>query len=71
MELKKMQDIISNYLDIDPKSITEESSFKDMEVDSLDMVEIVMEIEDAFGITIDETAEIQTVGDIIKLIQEQ
>ena len=71
MELKKLQDIISNYLDIEPKSITEESSFKDMEVDSLDMVEIVMEIEDAFGITIDETAEIQTVGDIIKLIQEQ
>ena len=71
MELKKLQDIISNYLDIDPKSITEESSFKDMEVDSLDMVEIMMEIEDAFGITIDETAEIQTVGDIIKLIQEQ
>ena len=71
MELKKLQDIISNYLDIDPKSITEESSFKDMEVDSLDMVEIVMEIEDAFGITIDETADIQTVGDIIKLIQEQ
>ena len=71
MELKKLQDIISNYLDIDPKSITEESSFKDMEVDSLDMVEIVMEIEDAFGITIDETAEIQTVGDIIKLIQEK
>lgn len=71
MELKKLQDIISNYLDIDPKSITEESSFKDMEVDSLDMVEIVMEIEDAFGITIDEAAEIQTVGDIIKLIQEQ
>ena len=71
MELKKLQDIISNYLDIDPKSITEESSFKDMEVDSLVMVEIVMEIEDAFGITIDETAEIQTVGDIIKLIQEQ
>ena len=71
MELKKLQDIISNYLDIDPNSITEESSFKDMEVYSLDMVEIVMEIEDAFGITIDETAEIQTVGDIIKLIQEQ
>ena len=71
MELKKLQDLISNYWDIDPKSITEESSFKDMEVDSLDMVEIVMEIEDAFGITIDETAEIQTVGDIIKLIQEQ
>ena len=42
-----------------------------MEVDSLDMVEIVMEIEDTFDIVIEETEEIQTVGDIIKLIQEK
>ena len=71
MELKKIQDIISKYLDIDADSITEESSFKDMAVDSLDMVEIVMEIEDTFHIAIEETEEIQTVGDIIKLIQEK
>ena len=71
MELKKIQDIISKYLGIDEDSITEESSFKDMEVDSLDMVEIVMEIEDTFDIVIEETEEIKTVGDIIKLIQEK
>ena len=71
MELKKIQDIISKYLDIDADSITEESSFKDMRIDSLDMVEIVMEIEDTFDIVIEETEEIQTVGDIIKLIQEK
>ena len=35
------------------------------------MVEIVMEIEDTFDIVIEETEEIQTVGDIIKLIQEK
>lgn len=70
MELKKIQDIISRYLGIDADSITEESSFKDMEVDSLDMVEIV-EIETEFDIVIEEAQEIQTVGDIIKLIQEK
>ncbi|PWL49741.1 MAG: acyl carrier protein [Clostridiales bacterium] len=71
MELKKIQDIISKYLGIDADSITEESSFKDMEVDSLDMAEITIEIEDTFDIVIEETEEIQTVGDIIKLIQEK
>lgn len=71
MELKKIQDIISKYLDIDADSITEESSFKDMRVDSLDMAEIVIEIEDTFDVVIGETEEIQTVGDIIKLIQEK
>ena len=71
MELKKIQDIISKYLDIDADSSTEEPSFKDMEVDSLDMVEIVMEIEKEFDIVIEEAQEIQTVGDIIKLIQSK
>ena len=71
MELKKIQDIISKHLDIVADSITEESSFKDMRVDSLDMAEIVIEIEDTFDVVIGETEEIQTVGDIIKLIQEK
>ena len=54
MELKKLQDIISKYPGIDADSITEESSFKDMEVDSLDMAEITIEIEDTFDIVIGE-----------------
>lgn len=69
MELSEIREIISKYLDIDADSITEESSFKDMEVDSLDMVEIVMEIESKFNIVIEETQGIETVGDIIKLIR--
>ena len=71
MELKKIQDIISKYLGIDADRITEESSFKEMEVDSLDLAVIPIEIEDTFDIVIGETEEIQTVGDIIKLIQEK
>ena len=68
MELKKLQDIISNYLDIDPKSITEESSFKDMEVDSLDMVELICDIEDQCEVDFGEPTDLVTIGDIVEHI---
>ena len=68
MELKKLQDIISNYLDIDPKSITEESSFKDMEVDSLDMVELICDLEEACEVDFGEPEGLVTVGDLVAYI---
>lgn len=69
MELDKIKEIIAEKIDIDPTTITEESSFEDMEVDSLDMVEIVMDIEEEFDISIDVEDDIKTVGDLVALIQ--
>lgn len=69
MELDKIKEIIAEKIDIDPATITEESSFEDMEVDSLDMVEIVMDIEEEFDISIDVEDDIKTVGDLVALIQ--
>ena len=57
----------------DVDSITMETSLmKDLEADSLDAVEIMMALEDEFGITIpDEDAEKFTnIGDIVKFIEE-
>ncbi len=71
MELEKIKAIIAEKMDMDPSKITEETSFKDMEVDSLDMVEIVMDIEEAFDISIDTAENIQTIGDLVKLIQSK
>jgi acyl carrier protein len=68
-EVKK---IIVNKLGVDEGQITNEASFtNDLGADSLDTVELVMEFEKAFGLTIpDEDAEkISTVGDAIKYIQ--
>ncbi len=70
MALDTIKKIIADKLDIDVDSITEESSFEDMQVDSLDMVEIVMDIEEAFDITIDAEDEIKTVGDLLKRIEK-
>ncbi len=70
----KVVEIIKNKLYVsDASSITEESSFaNDLGADSLDTVELIMEFENAFGISIpDEDAEkISTVGDAIKYIEE-
>lgn len=58
---------------MDAESITEESSFKeDLGADSLDLFELVMALEDEFGIEIptDDLEQIVTVGDVINYINE-
>jgi acyl carrier protein len=69
----KVKEIIVDKLGVDEAEVTPEASFtKDLGADSLDTVELIMEFEKAFGITIpDEAAEkISTVGDAIKYIEE-
>ena len=66
-------DIISEQMGVSKEQITPETSFiNDLGADSLDTVELVMELEEEFDITIpDEDAEkIQTVGQAIDYIKE-
>ncbi|MBO5902727.1 MAG: acyl carrier protein [Tidjanibacter sp.] len=69
----KVVEIIKDRLTVDANVIEETSSFaNDLGADSLDTVELIMEFEKEFGISIpDEDAEkIATVGDAIKYIEE-
>jgi len=69
----RVKEIIVEQLDAEESEITMESSFRDdLEADSLDVVELVMELEDEFDIEIaDEEAEkINTVGDAVNFIEE-
>ena len=68
---KKVVEIISEQMGVDKSEITRETSFiNDLNADSLDTVELVMEFEDEFDMSIpDEEAEkIQTVGAAIEYI---
>lgn len=68
---EKITEIIVEQLGVKPEEVTPEASFiDDLGADSLDTVELVMALEEEFGIEIpDEEAEkIQTVGDAIKYI---
>ena len=70
---EKVKSIVSEQLSIDnPDTITLETSLtEDLEADSLDAVEVIMALEDEFGIEIpDEEAEnFNTIGDICKFIE--
>ena len=68
MTFEKIADIIADKLDIDVTDIKPESSFTDMEVDSLYMVEIMLTIEDEFGITIEDASGINTVADLCEFV---
>ena len=70
----KVKEIIVNKLGVDEAQITDTASFtNDLGADSLDTVELVMEFEKAFGLTIpDEDAEkIGTVGAAVSYIQSK
>ena len=70
---ERLKEMIIKQLSKDGKPVTLETSFvNDLGADSLDIVELVMELEDAFDLSIpDEDAEkMQTVGDAVKYINE-
>ncbi len=71
---EKVIGIVSEQLEIPKEDITTESSFvDDLKADSLDVVELVMELEDEFEVTIpdDDYEKIQTVGSAISYIEER
>ncbi len=74
MEIEKIRDIIATTLNMDPEEVTPDKSFaEDLDADSLDLAEIIMAIEDEFGVTIpDEILEkvvtVQDAYDLVKTI---
>jgi acyl carrier protein len=70
----RVKEIIVEQLGVNPDQVTPEAKFiEDLGADSLDTVELVMAFEEEFGAEIpDEDAEkLQTVGDVIKYIEER
>jgi len=67
---EKIKTIVADQLGVDPASITAETRFEDLNADSLDVVEVIMALEDEFGIAIpDEAAEqIKNIGAAVDFI---
>lgn len=70
--LERVTRIVVDRLGVDESEITLEASFKDdLGADSLDTVELIMELEDAFDIEISDgdAEKVQTVGDVVRYIE--
>ncbi|KMZ53833.1 acyl carrier protein [Dorea sp. D27] len=70
--LDKIKSMVAENLGVEESTITETSSFKDdLGADSLDLFELVMALEEEFGVEIptEDLEQIATVGDVIKYVE--
>ena len=63
-----IRSILESNLDIAPETVTEESTFESLEIDSLDMVELICELEDELGIDFGEPEGLETMEDLVEYI---
>jgi acyl carrier protein len=72
--MKLVRDHLSTELEVEPVRIQPETRFReDLDADSLDLYELVMELEDRYGIRVseEEAARIETVGDAVDFVTDR
>ena len=73
MILERLKEIVAEQLEIDAETITAETRLnEDLNADSLDVVEMLMALEDEFGVDIpdEEIEKMKTIGDVVNFIEE-
>ena len=72
MEFEKVKEIIVDSLSCDEDAVTLEANLKeDLDADSLDVFEIMNELEDKFDIQLDVDENVQTIGDVVDFVKKQ
>ena len=70
---ERIRELLAEQLDIDEEKITMDSNIlEDFEADSLDVVDMVMSLEDEFGVEIpdEEIENLHTVGDVVSYVED-
>ncbi|HFI0055973.1 TPA: acyl carrier protein [Streptococcus suis] len=68
---EKVQEIIVEELGKDAEEVTLTTTFEDLDADSLDLFQVISEIEDAFDIQIDTEEGLTTVADLVAYVEEK
>lgn len=71
MIFEKIQKVICDQLGVDENDIKMETSFEELGVDSLDLFQIIIELEEEFNVQIEEAEKIKTVEDAVKYVEER
>ncbi|MBM6859890.1 acyl carrier protein [Clostridium saudiense] len=70
MIFEKIRGIVADQLGIEEENITLETSFiEDLNADSLDLFQVIMELEDEFNVKVEDVENIKTVGDAVKFVE--
>ena len=66
--LDTVKEVLESNLDLDPENVTEDATFEDLGIDSLDMVELICDLEEKCSVDFGEPEGLTTVGDLVEYI---
>lgn len=66
MTFERIAKVLAQYRDMEESAITPETKFEDLGLDSLDMVDLLMALEDEFGVEIEAEDGLKTVNDLVE-----
>lgn len=67
--LQIIKEILEENMDINPADVNEDSTFDSLDIDSLDTVELIVELEDRMDISLGEPEGLETIGDLVEYIE--
>ncbi|ADL53804.1 acyl carrier protein [Clostridium cellulovorans] len=71
MVFEKIKEIICDQLGVDEDRITLETTFEELGADSLDLFQVIIEIEEAYNIQLEEAESIKTVNDAVEYVESK
>lgn len=71
MVFEKIKKVIVDQLGVEESEVELTTSFEDLGVDSLDLFQIIIELEEEFSIQIEDAESIKTVADAVKYVEEK
>ena len=71
MVMEKLTKLLAEHLDVDTSEINAETTFESLGIDSLDTVEMVMELEEELGIELELSERVTTVGELAAFIEKK
>lgn len=70
MIFEEIRKVICEQLEVEPEKVTLETTFEELGADSLDLFQVVIEIEDKYGIQLENAEKIKTVKDAVDYVTE-
>ena len=70
MIFEEIREVICEQLEVEPEKVTLETTFEELGADSLDLSQVVIEIEDKYGIQLENAEKIKTVKDAVDYVTE-
>ena len=71
MLFDQIAEVVAEHLDCEKEEITRESTFESLGIDSLDAVELVMELEEKLGIQLDLDRDLENIDELVKFVEEK